>query len=67
MALRYLRGETQALAVVTLGTSDDEQRIDALEESISGHLCCITISRRLAWARRKCFVVREGVKSAMEN
>jgi polyribonucleotide nucleotidyltransferase len=27
----FVRGETQALAVVTLGTSDDEQRIDALE------------------------------------
>lgn len=27
----FIRGETQCLAVVTLGTSDDEQRIDALE------------------------------------
>ena len=27
----FTRGETQALAVVTLGTSDDEQKIDALE------------------------------------
>ena len=27
----FVRGETQALAVVTLGTSDDEQRIDSLE------------------------------------
>jgi len=27
----FVRGETQALAVVTLGTSEDEQRIDALE------------------------------------
>ncbi len=27
----FIRGETQALAVVTLGTADDEQRIDALE------------------------------------
>jgi len=27
----FVRGETQALAVVTLGTSDDEQRIDALD------------------------------------
>jgi len=27
----FTRGETQALAVVTLGTTDDEQRIDALE------------------------------------
>lgn len=27
----FVRGETQCLAVVTLGTSDDEQRIDALE------------------------------------
>jgi len=27
----FTRGETQALAVVTLGTRDDEQRIDALE------------------------------------
>lgn len=27
----FIRGETQALVVVTLGTSDDEQRIDALE------------------------------------
>jgi polyribonucleotide nucleotidyltransferase len=27
----FIRGETQCLAVVTLGTSDDEQRIDSLE------------------------------------
>jgi polyribonucleotide nucleotidyltransferase len=27
----FVRGETQALAVVTLGTTEDEQRIDALE------------------------------------
>ena len=27
----FTRGETQSLSVVTLGTSDDEQRIDALE------------------------------------
>jgi polyribonucleotide nucleotidyltransferase len=27
----FVRGETQALVVVTLGTSEDEQRIDALE------------------------------------
>ncbi|MBI4683091.1 MAG: polyribonucleotide nucleotidyltransferase, partial [Nitrospirae bacterium] len=27
----FVRGETQALAVVTLGTSEDEQRIDSLE------------------------------------
>jgi polyribonucleotide nucleotidyltransferase len=27
----FTRGDTQSLAVVTLGTSDDEQRIDALE------------------------------------
>jgi polyribonucleotide nucleotidyltransferase len=27
----FMRGETQCLAVVTLGTSEDEQRIDALE------------------------------------
>ncbi len=27
----FVRGETQALSVATLGTSDDEQRIDALE------------------------------------
>ena len=27
----FIRGETQCLAVVTLGTSDDEQKIDSLE------------------------------------
>ena len=27
----FTRGETQSLAVVTLGTTDDKQRIDALE------------------------------------
>lgn len=27
----FVRGETQCLAIVTLGTSEDEQRIDALE------------------------------------
>ncbi len=27
----FIRGETQALAVITLGTSDDEQKIDSLD------------------------------------
>jgi polyribonucleotide nucleotidyltransferase len=27
----FIRGETQCLAVVTLGTSDDEQKIDSLD------------------------------------
>ncbi|RJQ54867.1 MAG: polyribonucleotide nucleotidyltransferase [Nitrospiraceae bacterium] len=31
----FVRGETQCLAVVTLGTSEDEQRIDALEGDTS--------------------------------
>ena len=31
----FTRGETQSLAVVTLGTTDDEQRIDALEGEYS--------------------------------
>ncbi|MBI5639367.1 MAG: polyribonucleotide nucleotidyltransferase [Nitrospirae bacterium] len=31
----FIRGETQCLAVVTLGTSDDEQRIDALDGETS--------------------------------
>ncbi len=31
----FTRGETQSLGVVTLGTSDDEQRIDALEGEYS--------------------------------
>lgn len=31
----FVRGETQCLAVVTLGTTDDEQRIDSLEGETS--------------------------------
>ncbi len=31
----FIRGETQCLAVVTLGTSEDEQRIDSLEGEMS--------------------------------
>ncbi|MEC4675659.1 MAG: polyribonucleotide nucleotidyltransferase [Nitrospirota bacterium] len=31
----FIRGETQCLAVVTLGTADDEQRIDSLEGEMS--------------------------------
>jgi polyribonucleotide nucleotidyltransferase len=31
----FIRGETQCLAVVTLGTSEDEQRIDSLEGETS--------------------------------
>ena len=31
----FIRGETQCLAVVTLGTSDDEQRIDSLDGETS--------------------------------
>jgi polyribonucleotide nucleotidyltransferase len=31
----FTRGETQSLGVVTLGTGDDEQRIDALEGEYS--------------------------------
>lgn len=33
----FTRGETQALAAATLGTSDDEQRIDALEGEYFRH------------------------------
>ena len=40
----FTRGETQAIAALTLGTSDDEQMIDSLEGFIKKNLCCIITS-----------------------
>ena len=42
----FTRGETQALATVTLGTSSDEQKIDALWASATRNSCCTITSRR---------------------
>jgi polyribonucleotide nucleotidyltransferase len=39
----FTRGETQALAVATLGTPRDAQIIDALQGEYSDRLCCIII------------------------
>ena len=49
----FTRGETQALVTVTLGTKDDEQRIELLEpgESPPSASCCTTIFRRSAWVK----------------
>ena len=49
----FTRGETQALVTVTLGTKDDEQRIELLEpgEASPSASCCTTTSRRSAWAK----------------
>ena len=38
----FTRGETQAIAALTLGTSDDEQMIDSLKVFTKKNLCCIT-------------------------
>ena len=40
----FTRGETQGL-VVTLGTGDDEQMIDALEGTYKSNFLCTTTSR----------------------
>ena len=39
----FTRGETQALVVTTLGMTDDEQRLESLEECKDQILCFITI------------------------
>ena len=39
----FTRGETQALVTTTLGTTEDEQRIESLEGQKEYDLCYITI------------------------
>ena len=41
----FTRGETQALVTATLGTSDDEQRMDCLKARLTSDSCCTTTSR----------------------
>ena len=62
----FTRGETQALVTVTLGTKDDEQRIELLEpgESPPSASCCTTISRRSAWAKWASCAGRAAARSA---
>ena len=48
----FTRGETQALATLTLGTKEDMQRLDLLfEQDTSSASCCTTISRHSASAK----------------
>ncbi len=44
----FTRGETQALVAVTLGTADDEQRLDSIDPRPRprSRSCCTTTSRR---------------------
>jgi len=51
----FTRGETQSLVVTTLGTSQDEQRIDALAGESGRSTCFITTSRLSAWERSDFF------------
>ncbi len=61
----FTRGETQALVTVTLGTKDDEQRLELLESRAKppNASCCITTSRRSAWARLGSCAARAAVRS----
>ena len=48
----FTRGETQALAVTTFGTSEDEQKIESIHKGrATSPSCSITTSRPSAWAR----------------
>jgi polyribonucleotide nucleotidyltransferase len=61
----FTRGETQALAVATLGTSEDEQRIDSLEgEYFKTFMLTITFLPS-ASAKPSPSAGREGGKSGM--
>jgi polyribonucleotide nucleotidyltransferase len=62
----FTRGETQALVTVTLGTKDDEQRIELLEpgDRPPSASCCTTTSRRSASAKSASCAVRAAAKSA---
>ena len=42
----FTRGETQALVATTLGTAEDEQRVELLTGMTSRSSCCTTTSRR---------------------
>jgi polyribonucleotide nucleotidyltransferase len=60
----FTRGETQALVTVTLGTKDDEQRIEMLDSpKPPSASCCITTSRRSAWAKWDSCAARAGARS----
>ena len=60
----FTRGETQALVTATLGTKDDEQRIELLDATESRSAsCCTTISRRSASAKWASCAARAGAKS----
>ena len=47
----FTRGETQSLAVATLGTTTMNSGLMPWKGSISGPLCSITISLRLVWEK----------------
>src|SRR5579863_4852024 len=47
----FTRGETQALVVATLGTSEDEQFIDALQGTYKEPSCCTITSRPIRSAK----------------
>ena len=47
----FTRGETQALVTATLGTADDQQKIEMVEARCGSASCSTTTSRRSRWAR----------------
>ena len=61
----FTRGETQALVTCTLGTADDEQKIEHVTgEQSTGASCCTTTSRRSRSAKRDRSAARAAARSA---
>ena len=60
----FTRGETQALVTATLGTSDDEQRMDCSKAKPTSASCCTTTSRRSRSVRPAGCAALAAAKSA---
>jgi polyribonucleotide nucleotidyltransferase len=63
----FTRGETQAIVVATLGTSEDEQFIDALQGTYKERSCCTTTSRRSRSVRPDASARPAAARSATAN
>ncbi len=60
----FTRGETQALVVATLGTSEDEQFVDALEGTHKLNFMLHYNFPPTRWARRAAWAHRDAARSA---
>ena len=60
----FTRGETQALVSATLGTSDDQQKIEHVDGETTSASCSTTTSRRSRSAKCSSCAGRAAAKSA---